>query len=121
MAAVVAVLGASINAERYSNQAVKLLLDKGFNVIPVNPSSPQIYGIKATGSLSDINIPVDTLTLYVNPRKSSEMEEEILSLKPRRIIFNPGTENRHLAENAVKQGIEVVEACTLVMLRTSQF
>ena len=117
----VAVLGASPKEERYSNQAVKLLLDTGYEVIPVNPAGMEIHGITSVRSLADIDLPVDTLTVYVNSRRSDEMTEEILNLAPRRIIFNPGAENDRLAEECERAGIKVENACTLVLLNTEQF
>jgi len=71
--------------------------------------------------LSDIDEPVDTLTIYVNEKISSGEYENILKLKPRRVVFNPGAENAELAEKLRKEEFEVVEACTLVLLRTEQF
>jgi predicted CoA-binding protein len=64
---------------------------------------------------------IDTVTLYLNPRNQQEYYDFILSLKPKRIIFNPGTENEELEKLAEKNGIQPVEACTLVMLGTGQY
>lgn len=121
----VVVLGASDKADRYSNQAVNLLHEKGYEVIPVNPKLKEISGIKVYNSLQEVQEKfagdIDTLSLYVNPELSNQAESEILALKPRRIIFNPGTENSELENKVSKEGIEAKEACTLVMLRTGQF
>lgn len=118
----VAVLGASPKPDRYSNKAVCLLTEHGHEVVPVNPGYDRIEDIPAVRSVSEI-IPgsVDTLTMYVGPDRSAELLEDILLLKPRRVIFNPGAENRDLADALRAQGVEVVEACTLVMLNTDQF
>jgi hypothetical protein len=115
------VLGASPNPERYSHQAVRLLAEHGHRVVPIHPTAAEIAGTEAVHSLQDIAGEVDTLTLYVNPDRSAALAEEILGLAPRRIIFNPGTENPALAGRCREQGIEVIEACTLVLLRTEQF
>ena len=64
---------------------------------------------------------IDTVTLYLNPTNQKEYYDYILSLKPKRIIFNPGTENDELIEKAVRQGIKPLEACTLVMISTGQY
>jgi predicted CoA-binding protein len=64
---------------------------------------------------------IDTLTVYVNPKISGGEYDNILKLKPRRVVFNPGAENNELAEKLKRAGFEVIEACTLVMLRTEQF
>jgi hypothetical protein len=64
---------------------------------------------------------IDTVTLYLNPKRQAEYEEILLQLKPRRIIFNPGTENYSFAREAENQGIEVIEACTLVLLSIGEY
>jgi len=117
----VTVLGASNKPDRYSYKACMLLEEHGHKVIPVHPQLQDIEGLKVTKDLSDITEPVDTLTLYLNPQASSELQSKILALKPKRIIMNPGTENPDLATAAKAAGIEVIEACTLVMLKTGQF
>ncbi len=117
----VAVLGASTNEERYSFQAVKMLKEHGHVPIPVHPSGHVVDGLTAVKDLGEIDDNVDTLSVYVNPKISSGQLDAILSLKPRRVVFNPGAENGELAEKLKAAGIEVIEACTLVMLRTGQF
>ncbi len=117
----VVVLGASPNPERYSNQAVAMLGEYGYDVIPVNPSGAMIHNLSTRKNLEDIKVAVETLTIYVGAKISSGQQEAILRLKPRRIIFNPGTENQKLELAAVNNGIRVIHACTLVLLRTGQF
>lgn len=117
----VAVLGASVKPERYSNMAVKELLEKGHTVFPVNPTGTSIYGVQSFTSLDKISSPIDTLTIYVNANVSSTLIDAITSLHPKRVIFNPGTENEKLKSACQKNGIETLEACTLVLLKTSQF
>ncbi len=117
----VAVLGASTNEERYSFKAVRMLKEHGHNPIPVHPAGHIVDGITAVKALGDLTETIDTLTIYVNPKISSSEYESILKLKPRRVVFNPGAENGELAEKLKADGYEVVEACTLVMLRTDQF
>ena len=117
----VAVLGASTNEERYSFKAVKMLKEHGFEPVPVHPAGHVVDGLQAVKSLDDIEGEVDTLTMYVGEKISSQQLDKILKLNPRRVIFNPGAENKELAEKLREHGIEVVEACTLVMLRTDQF
>jgi predicted CoA-binding protein len=117
----VAVLGASTNEERYSNKAVLLLKEYDHQPIPVHPAGHIVHGLQAKKSLAEINEPVDTLSMYVGPKISSQEYDSILKLGPRRVIFNPGAENAELADKLKSEGIEVVEACTLVMLRTEQF
>lgn len=117
----VAVLGASTNEERYSFKAVRMLKEHGFLPIPVHPAGHVVDQLQAVKSLDDIKEKVDTLSMYVGEKISSQQLDKILRLKPRRVIFNPGAENKELADKLQKNGIEVVEACTLVMLRTEQF
>lgn len=114
------VLGASDNPARYSFLAIQKLRRYGHPVVAV--------GRKVT-SVADIAVEkekkafegVDTVTLYLNPTHQKEYYDYILSLKPRRIIFNPGAENDELAALAEKNNIEPLEACTLVMLSTGQY
>ena len=117
----VVVLGASDNPERYSNKAVLLLKQHGYNVIPVNPKLTALEGLAVAPRLEDVVQPVETLSIYVGPAVSSAMLAEIVALKPQRVIFNPGSENPELMELLVQQGIAVEPACTLVLLKTNQF
>jgi predicted CoA-binding protein len=117
----VAVLGASPKEERFSFKAVRMLSEHGHKPIPVHPAGHIVDGIAGLKSLSEIDEPVDTLTVYVNSKISGEQKDEILKLKPRRVVFNPGAENDQLAKDLEDAGIEVVLACTLVMLRTGEF
>jgi len=117
----VAVLGASTNEERYSFKAVQMLQEHGFAPIPVHPAGHVVDGLQAVKSLTDITETVDTLTMYVGEKISSQQFDLILKLKPRRVVFNPGAENKNLEAKLTEAGIEVIEACTLVMLRTEQF
>ena len=112
----VAVLGASTKPDRFSFQAVRLLKQKGYQPIPVHPAGHFVDGVPGVKSLDEIKDPVDTLTMYVNSQISDELKDQILNLNPRRVIFNPGAENKELAEALKKAGIEIVEDCTLVML-----
>lgn len=117
----VAVLGASTNPERYSNKAVKLLLEHGHHVIPVNPAQDRIEGQAVAASIGDIRESVDTLSLYMAPQHLDALADAILRLKPGRVIFNPGTEHPGLQARLDDAGIRWEEACTLVLLRTGQF
>jgi hypothetical protein len=117
----VAVLGASSNPDRYSNMAVRRLREAGHRVIPVNPSLEEIEGLAVAKSLGEVKDPVDTLTLYVGPQRSTPMIADILHLAPNRVIFNPGTESEELAAALDQANVPHLEACTLVMLQTGQF
>lgn len=117
----VVVVGASTNEERYSNKAMKMLADYGHNPIPVAPKEESILGRKVFSKISDVTDKVDTVTLYVGPQRQVGLFEQIIALTPRRVIFNPGTKNPGEYELLRAAGIEPIEACTLVMLRTNQF
>ncbi len=117
----VAVIGASDKADRYSYQAVMLLKEKGHAVYPVHQRIKTIEGMPVYPSIKDIKDTIDTVSMYVAADISSKIGEDILGKKPRRIIFNPGAENPELAAKAKSAGVQSLEACTLVMLRTGQF
>jgi predicted CoA-binding protein len=114
------VMGASENPDRYSNKAILSLRRKGQEVVAIG---------KIPGKVRDVEIntqpvqrdDIDTVTLYLNPTHQEPYYDYILSLKPRRIIFNPGTENTELERLAFKNDIQILEACTLVMLSTGQY
>ena len=117
----VVVLGASPKPERYSNKAVRLLLEHGHRVIPVHPAIKEIEQLPVIPALGHIEGPVDTLTVYLSPALSAPLQSDILKLKPERVIFNPGTENPELKQALEREGIVAEEACTLVLLNTGQF
>lgn len=114
------VLGASDNPARYSNMAINKLRGHKHPVVAIG---------KKTGKVNDINVEtqpreipnIDTVTLYLNPTNQKPYYDYILNLHPKRIIFNPGTENEELERLAAEKGIEPIEACTLVMLSTGQY
>lgn len=114
------VLGASANPARYSYLAIKKLTSKQHPVVAIG---------KKKGKVDEINIEtdhlavtdVDTITLYLNPVNQQQYYDYILSLKPRRIIFNPGTENEYLIKKAKENNIETVIGCTLVMLSIGNY
>ena len=117
----VAILGASPKPDRYAYQALKLLREYGHRTLPINPAFDEILSEKCYPTISDAPGPIDTVTLYLGETRSSPLIDEIIGARPRRIIMNPGAENSALATKAQEAGIEVVEDCTLVMLRTGQF
>jgi predicted CoA-binding protein len=117
----VAVIGASPKPERYSHTAMRMLREYGHQPVPINPGFSEILGERCYPSLADVPVPIDTVTLYVGRPRSARMVDQIMAVKPRRIIMNPGAENDDLAEAAHANGIEVIEGCTLVMLRGGTF
>ncbi len=121
---VVAVLGASNDSSRYAYKAMKMLEEYGHTPVPVHPREENVLGkkvYKTIGELADSGQKVDTVTMYVGHAISDKYVQDFLKLKPKRVIFNPGAENYNLAKTLEENGIEVENACTLVMLRTDQF
>ncbi len=117
----VAVLGASAKPERYANQALRLLEQYNYRTFPVNPGFTEIEGRKCFPTLAEIPEPLHTITLYLGAPRSTPLIDQILAADPQRIILNPGAENDDLSAAASSAGIEVVEGCTLVMLRAGLF
>ena len=117
----VVVVGASPNPERYSNRAMRLLIERGHEAIPVHPAVKKIEGASAVKSLAEITDDIDTVTLYVSAAISSSMQDALLKMRPKRVIFNPGAENALLRDALESNGIQTLEACTLVLLSTGQF
>lgn len=119
---VVAVLGASNDSSRYSYKAMEMLEEYGHKPIPVHPREVSVRGHKVYRSLSElIDKKIDTVTVYVNAAISDKAEKDLIALKPKRVIFNPGAENPKLSEILKQNGIQTEEACTLVLLRTGQY
>ncbi len=114
------VIGASENPERYSNKAIHMLRAHHHPVVAIGNRKGQVADV-AFGKEMDTFEQVDTITLYINPKRQPQYYNYFLSLQPKRIIFNPGTENPELAALAGTQGIEIQEACTLVLLTTGQY
>lgn len=114
------VLGASENPSRYSYLAVNKLRAYGHSVVAIGNKKGAIGDTAITTERPDEK-DIDTVTLYLNPQLQQQYYDYILSLKPKRIIFNPGTENDELEELATSNGIQAMEACTLVLLGTGQY
>lgn len=114
------VLGASSNPSRYSYLAMNRLKAHNHPVVAVGRRETEVAGISISKSPVEEE-GVDTVTLYLNPTHQQEYYDYILNLAPKRIIFNPGTENPELMKMARERGIEPVVACTLVMLATGQY
>jgi len=114
------VIGATENPARYAYIAIQRLTAHGHEVVAVGKEKGMVNGVKIeTEHLPFTNI--DTVTLYINPTVQKEYYDYIISLKPKRIIFNPGTENTEFENLARAKGIETEEACTLVLLSSNQY
>ena len=114
------VIGASTHPDRYSNQAVRLLRAYGHEVLAYGKQSGNIEDVAITSEW-DASWKVDTITLYVNPMRQKDLEGPIIQLRPRRVIFNPGTENPEFSARLKELGIIAEEACTLVLLRIGKY
>ena len=97
-----------------------LLQERGFRVIPIHPKLKSIANIPVVESLGKVTEKINTITMYVGPQISQDLVADLIQLKPARIIFNPGSENPAIYQTLKDNGIEVLEACTLVMLKTGQ-
>lgn len=116
----VMVLGASPNKQRFAHTCVKSLMRYGHEVIPIGVKKGEINGkeiIQGKPSVKNLH----TVTLYLSQQNQEAYYDYILNQKPKRLIFNPGSENPNLKKLAEKKGVEVVESCTLVMLNTGNF
>ena len=114
------VLGASANPARYSFLAISSLRKHRHPVVALGRRMGKVLDVDITTEKKPQDT-VDTVTLYLNPANQKEYYDYILSLRPKRIIFNPGTENPELSELAKSNGIQPMEACTLVLLSTGQY
>ena len=114
------VIGASENRQRYSNMAIHRLRQHHHPVVAIGQKEGQVEDVEIITEHPDVH-DIDTVTLYLNPQNQKAYYDYIISVKPKRIIFNPGTENEELQELAENAGIETMEACTLVLLGTGQY
>ena len=114
------VLGASGNPERYSYLAINRLQHNGHPVLAIGKKKSMVDAVEIITEKTMAN-DIDTVTLYLSPANQKEYYNYILSLKPKRIIFNPGAENPELYDLARANNIKPMEACTLVLLSTGQY
>lgn len=116
------IIGATPNPARYAYTAAQMLTRSGHPIVPLSIKKGAVAGeeIKDLREKPEIS-GVDTVTLYIGPQNQPEWYEYILSLSPRRIIFNPGTENEEFIRLARQKEIEPVLGCTLVMLQTGTY
>ncbi len=118
------VVGASHKRERYSYMAMEMLKSYEHPVVGVHPKLTEVSGVKVFPSVllaSEALGDVHTITMYIGAARSSGLLDEIVKVKPKRVIFNPGAENPQLQSSLEKNEIEVMEACTLVLLRSGQY
>ncbi len=120
MKRVTLVLGASTNSDRYSNIAIKRLIDKELPVAAIGLRKGKVLDVIIDDEMKGYEN-IDTVTLYLNPKRQEAYYNYIINLKPRRVIFNPGTENMEFVKLLQENNIETEIACTLVLLSTNQY
>ncbi|MFT5824246.1 MAG: putative CoA-binding protein [Crocinitomix sp.] len=116
----VLVLGASLNPQRYSYLAINDLVDYDHEVFAIGTSEGELRGVNISKTVPATN-GIHTVTMYLSAKNQVEYYDYLLQLKPSRVIFNPGADNNELEQQLTEIGVEVLSACTLVMLRTNQF
>ena len=114
------VLGASTNPSRYANIAIHRLVNKGEAVEALGLRAGEVAGVSIQTDPASLSKP-DTITLYVGRKNQHHYMDLMLQLAPRRVIFNPGTENPQVEQQLQKAGVETLRACTLVLLATNQY
>jgi uncharacterized protein len=116
------IIGATTDPSRYAFLAARMLTHYNNEIVPIGIKKGDLFGTKILNIFDKPKVEdVHTITLYIGPQRQPEWYEYLLSLNPKRIIFNPGTENDVLIRMAEERGIEAVEGCTLVMLRSNQY
>lgn len=114
------VIGASLKPNRYSNYAINSLVDSQHEVVAIGLKQGDVAGVTIDTKLLPYNN-VDTITLYLNPKRQEPYYDYIVSLNPKRVIFNPGTENPELYAILKENAIAFEASCTLVLLSTNQY
>jgi predicted CoA-binding protein len=114
------VVGGSVKPARYSNKAIRLLREYGHPVVSVGLREAQVEDVSIETGHPPYD-DIDTVTMYVGPQRQEPLYQYLLGLSPKRIIFNPGTENNQFEEMASEKGVEVVKHCTLIMLNHGLF
>lgn len=116
------IVGATTNPGRYAYLAAEMLTDYKHEIVPIGIKQGEVFGTQILNIREKpVIMEVDTITLYIGQQHQPEWYDYLLGLHPKRIIFNPGTENATFERMAEEKGIEAIEACTLVMLRSNQY
>jgi len=116
------IIGATTNPSRYAFLAAGMLTEYKHDIVPIGIKKGEVYGQQILSIYEHPAVKdVDTVTLYIGPHHQPEHYDYIMSLNPKRVIFNPGTENQEFENELEKKGVEAIEACTLVLLRSGQY
>ena len=121
MSETVAILGASDHPSRFSHQAQVALVDAGHTPVPINPRLAEIDGVTCYPNLTVCPEPIDTVTVYVRAEILRGLVESIVQVAPKRVILNPGSEDRAVTAQLQEAGIRVEVACTLILLSGGRF
>ena len=114
------VLGATMKPDRYAFMAINSLVAKGHPVIAIGQQTGEVAGVKIQTKMVPVKN-IDTVTLYINPIRQRDYYNYIIEAQPKRVVFNPGTENPEFYQLLRSNNIEVEVACTLVLLATNQY
>ena len=114
------ILGATTKPERAAFKAIEMLVAKGHSVLAVGQNIGEVAGIKINTKAIPVKN-IDTISLYLNPTRQRDYYNYIVEAKPKRVLFNPGTENPEFEQKLKDAGITPLEACTLVLLRTGNY
>ena len=114
------IIGATTKPERAAYRAIEMLTAKGHSVLALGQNTGEVAGIKINTKAIPVKN-IDTISLYINPTRQRDYYNYIVEVKPKRVLFNPGTENSEFQARLIAKGIEVEEACTLVLLSTNQY
>ena len=115
----IAVIGASKDRTKFGNKCVRAYLSKDYTVFPVNLNEEEIEGLKCYKSIKDIEGPIDIVSLYLPPEIGEKVADEIIEVKPKKVILNPGTESEAIVRKFLDAGIEVKEECSIVAIGLS--
>ncbi len=115
------VMGASTKPDRYAYMAAERLLKHDVEIELLGRRAGEVLGNAIHTEKEEVGKDVHTVTMYLSEKNQEELEDFISSLKPQRVIFNPGAENPEFQKRLEEEGVEVIEGCTLVMLGTGQF
>ena len=110
----IAILGASTDRSKFGNIAVRAYVDQGWTVYPVNPKADEVEGLKAFAAVDDVPGPVDRVSVYLPPTVLLSLLDEIAAHSPGEVWLNPGTESDEVLSRAREQGLNVVQACSIV-------
>jgi len=118
----VAILGASRDRRKFGNQSVRAHLQQGYEVFPVNPHADEVEGLKAYPDLASVPVRrLDRISVYLPPDTGITLLDEIKSRGAREVWFNPGSDSDELVSRAEQIGLEIIRACSIVDVETSDF